>query len=79
MRSVHGDAVAWGATEHLLATAIDVLAAANWQRGGDKKAPRPKPLPRPGKVIAGTRSRDELRDRLLDLRERDRRRKARQM
>jgi hypothetical protein len=33
-------------TEHLLATAIDVLAAANWQRGGGK-SPRPKPLQRP--------------------------------
>lgn len=36
----------WGATEHLLATAVDVLQMANWQRQG--KGARPKPLPRPG-------------------------------
>lgn len=27
---------------------VDVLNVANWQRGGDSKVPRPKPLTRPG-------------------------------
>jgi hypothetical protein len=42
---LHGET--WTRTEHLLAAAVDVLNAANWQRGGGK-GPRPKPLPRPG-------------------------------
>jgi hypothetical protein len=32
----------------MLADLWDVLASANWQRGGDKKQPRPGPYPRPG-------------------------------
>lgn len=47
-RAVHGEAAAWGPTEHLLATVIDVLQIANWQRAGKKGGPRPKPIPRPG-------------------------------
>jgi len=47
-RAVHGEAAAWGATEHLLANVIDLLAIANWQRGGKKAGPRPKPIQRPG-------------------------------
>jgi hypothetical protein len=43
----NGDTV-WGATEHLLAVLIDVCQIANWQRGGDKKIPKPEPFPRPG-------------------------------
>lgn len=43
----HGDAVRWSDTEHLLASILDVLAGANWQRGGGKGA-RPKPVKRPG-------------------------------
>ncbi|MFJ4799205.1 hypothetical protein [Kitasatospora purpeofusca] len=39
---------AWGQTDYLLADIFDVLAGANWQRGGDKTTPRPKPYPRPG-------------------------------
>lgn len=46
-RSVHGEAVEWDTTEHLLAAAVDALNAANWQRGGGKGR-RPKPVPRPG-------------------------------
>lgn len=44
---IHGDAAAWSATDRLLADVFDVLAMANWQRGGNKNAPRPKPYPRP--------------------------------
>lgn len=70
MRDVHGAAVEWGPVEHLLATAVDVLAAANWQRGGDKKAPRPKPLLRPGVAAARRQDALNIRERLLDQRRR---------
>ncbi|WP_224284902.1 hypothetical protein, partial [Streptomyces sp. LS1784] len=38
----------WTQADYLLADIWDVLAGANWQRGGDKHASRPKPYPRPG-------------------------------
>ena len=46
-RAVH-PAAAWSTGDYLLALAVDHLAAANWQRSGDKHATRPTPLPRPG-------------------------------
>jgi hypothetical protein len=45
--SVVGDPSRWGPGEYLLADVFDVLAAANWQRAGDKNKTRPKPYPRP--------------------------------
>lgn len=33
----------------LLAHAVDLLAGGNWQRAGKKTAPKPKPIPRPGR------------------------------
>ena len=47
-REVNGDDTEWGLKEHLLATAVDVLNMANWQRQQDKHAPKPKPINRPG-------------------------------
>ena len=47
-RSERGLEAAWGLSEHLLASIVDALNAANWQRGGDPKAKRPKPVERPG-------------------------------
>jgi hypothetical protein len=47
-RSMFGEAAEWGHAEHLLAAAVDVLQQANWQRAGNRSAPRPKPLRRPG-------------------------------
>jgi hypothetical protein len=44
--ALHGDAAHWGVNEYLLASAIEVLMGANWQRGGGK-GPKPKPFPRP--------------------------------
>lgn len=38
----------WSIEDHLLALIVDHLAAANWQRSGDVRAPQPKPIPRPG-------------------------------
>jgi hypothetical protein len=42
-----GPTVLWSITDHLLATAVDALHSANWQRGGGKGT-RPQPIPRPG-------------------------------
>ena len=47
-RSVGGEDHAWGLSEQLLAALFDVLAVANWQRGGDNNAKKPEPLKRPG-------------------------------
>lgn len=40
---------AWSNESHLLAGVIDLLAGANWQRGGGK-GQRPKPIPRPAEI-----------------------------
>lgn len=42
---LHG--VRWSIEAQLLADVVDLLAIANWQRGGKKHAPRPKPVERP--------------------------------
>jgi hypothetical protein len=47
-RSIVGEDHAWGLNEQLLAALFDVLAVANWQRGGDGGAKKPEPLMRPG-------------------------------
>ena len=49
MRAVTGSD--WTSTDHLIATVVDVLAIANWQRansGAKHPSAPPKPLPRPG-------------------------------
>lgn len=45
---MYGDGARWGPTEHLLATTVDTLRGANWQRSGGK-GKRPKPIERPGR------------------------------
>lgn len=66
-REVAGDVTAWGETEHLLALAIDTLNVANWQRAGDKRNPRPRPVPRPGDPVTRHRmTPEQVRDRLLE-------------
>lgn len=47
-REVLGEHAAWDVKAHLLAGIFDVLAVANWQRGGDDKAKKPERLERPG-------------------------------
>ena len=44
----HPDQAGWNLNTMLLATMVDTLRVANWQRSGDEDAPYPKPLPRPG-------------------------------
>ncbi|MGV3564224.1 MAG: hypothetical protein ACO1ON_13180 [Nocardioides sp.] len=48
-RAIHGDEALWGLSDHLLAEVVDALAWANWQRAGQRYAPKPKPIPRPGR------------------------------
>lgn len=50
VREVGGPETEWGVTEHMLATVIDALNGANWQRAANKNSPRPRPVPRPGVV-----------------------------
>lgn len=52
-REVH-PTTEWSAAEYLLASTVDLLSSANWQRGGGK-GKRPKPLPRPGEKPTSTR------------------------
>ena len=47
-RAVLGDRAEWDHHAQLLATIIDMLAGANWQRSGGKEQDRPEPYPRPG-------------------------------
>lgn len=47
-RAIRGEAADWDLGNHLLAGVFDLLATANWQRGGDTSSKRPPPLPRPG-------------------------------
>lgn len=42
--ALHGDDVAMSYSDHVLTAIFDTLALANWQRGGDNKAPKPKSL-----------------------------------
>lgn len=47
-RALHGEAARWSLTDHLLAVVADRLAIMSWQLAGNRHAPRPEPLPRPG-------------------------------
>ncbi|MFE2045050.1 hypothetical protein ACFXAZ_29885 [Streptomyces sp. NPDC059477] len=54
LRELHGEAMDWSVTDHLLAAAVDQLAEANWMfatvhRDEDAEALEyPTPVPRPG-------------------------------
>jgi hypothetical protein len=54
VRELYGDEGKWGLGEHLLAAAVDQLAAGNWMfasvHAPENAEPpeRPKPIPRPG-------------------------------
>ena len=61
--AIHGEKAMWGTTDYLLASVVDLLAGANWQRAG--KGPKPKPLPRP-------KSAQELRARAERMRQLER-------
>lgn len=44
-RELHGPI--WSVEAQLMAEAVDAMNMANWQRGGRRSAPKPKPIPRP--------------------------------
>jgi hypothetical protein len=72
-REMHGDVMAWGPVEHLVADLVDVERLALWQRGGNSKAPRPQPIDRPGtsRRRKSELSGGEMKRRLIDLHRRD--------
>lgn len=45
--------VYWSTEGQLLAVVADALHVANWQRGGKRSAPRPKPIKRPWEKAKG--------------------------
>lgn len=45
----------WGVSDYMMANVIDLLNAGNWQRGGNKSAPKPKPMQRPGEKDEGVK------------------------
>jgi hypothetical protein len=53
---------AWTSGEHLLASAVDALHGANWQRGEGKGQP-PKPLPRPSDIKAQKDKKSKIAER----------------
>ncbi len=56
-RDLYGEAAEWSVTDHLLAAAVDQLAAANWMfatvnTAEDGEGPEPPvPVPRPGDPV----------------------------
>ena len=74
-RAIGGPSFAWTTTEHLLASVVDVLAVANWQRSGRSRGRRPQPIERPGNRRTKRYGRakytiDEMRDRMARWSER---------
>ena len=54
--AVDPEAAAWSSGEivpYVLAQIADLIAMSNWQRAGNKNAPRPPRLPRPGDKANG--------------------------
>ena len=51
----------WGADTELLATVVDLLAGANWQRSG-KTSGKPKPLKRPKASVKTTTAGQSVED-----------------
>lgn len=72
-RELHGEAAEWSVTDHLLAAAVDHLAAANWMfacvnTDEDAEPPeRPEPVPRPGDDRGDPDDADDGDDRGVDL------------
>jgi len=51
---------AWTLQEHLTASVFDALQVGNWQRAGDAKASKPKPVQRPSDVLQASARADRL-------------------
>lgn len=57
----------WSTESYLLAALFDATQVGNWQRGGGKKASKPKPLKRPSKAVTAATPDVREIDRLLSL------------
>lgn len=68
-REAHGPKADWGNSEELSARTIEVLQWANWQRAGDKTAPKPRPLTRPGEEKATDSTRQHFGDEPMSIAE----------
>lgn len=73
-RHQHGEPDPFTASDRLLATAVNLLAAGNWQRGGGKGS-KPKPLRLPEAPRAATGVTPEMEARMRALVEERRRRR----
>lgn len=56
---IHGPQALWSASDYLLANIFDLLAGANWQRGGGKGR-KPQPFPRPKSAVEMRRVRRQM-------------------
>jgi hypothetical protein len=72
-----GEVALWGPAENMLAATVDLLQSGNWQRGGNKNAPRPKPWPRPGQTQPGRKQFGNQKLTVDQYHERMRRRRGR--
>lgn len=63
---------AWTLADYLSAATFDALNVGNWQRAGDAKKPRPKPIPRPADARKSVRAADRNERMALRLLERKR-------
>lgn len=45
----------WAVADYMMANVVDLLNAGNWQRGGNKNSPKPKPIKRPGEDETGVK------------------------
>lgn len=64
-----GSDLAWSAETHMLANNADILAGANWQRGGGEGT-KPPPVPRPGDESRAQGRTSKMTDRAAQFRAR---------
>lgn len=54
--AIHGDKARYDTSDYLTVHLINLLAAANWQRQGNKRAPKPKQFLLPGMEPEGKKT-----------------------
>lgn len=65
-RAKTDDDIGWSMTDHLLASVVDALRLANWQRAANSSdSNRPNPIQRPGDT--GRRITDEQAETLMSI------------
>lgn len=70
-----GEADDWGVREHLAADQIDATFMLAWITAGNKKNPKPDPVPRPGSAHPNVNRRTALSGREIERRLLERRRR----